>query len=85
MYHPRKYGKGVITKVIDDEFVEFQSGYCTVTVQKVNLEPLYTKEQMSKAIEMAKEGTIGYFSPDSPSYYFDHSEADIFKLLEENY
>ena len=30
---------------------------------------------------MAKEGTIGYYAPDSPTYYFDNTEDDIIKSL----
>ena len=41
----------------------------------------YSLNDIKQAIEMAKEGTIGYYAPDSPTYYFDNTEDDIIKSL----
>ena len=41
----------------------------------------YTLEQLKEAIELAKEGNIGYYAPDCPNYYFDNSEQDIINSL----
>ena len=45
---------------------------------------LYTEEEVKTAIELAKEGNIGYYAPDCPAYYFDNSEESILKTLNEN-
>ena len=49
--------------------------------QELN-DKLFTLEDIEKAIEMAKEGTIGYYAPDAPVYYFDNSERDIIQSLQ---
>jgi hypothetical protein len=44
---------------------------------------VYSEEDLRKAIEMAKEGSIGYYAPDSPVYYFEHSENKIIQSLKQ--
>ena len=44
---------------------------------------LFTDEQLSDAIELAKEGNIGYHAPDSLMYYFEHSEQEIKTIIKQ--
>ncbi len=51
------------------------------TVEEILKDKVFSIEDMRKAIEMAKEGSIGYYAPDSPNYYFGYSENDIIQSL----
>jgi len=64
------------------DFVDFVDGYTQGFTQSEELnKKKFTLEDLKKAIELAKEGSIGYYAPDSPCYYFDNSEDDIIKIL----
>ena len=44
-------------------------------------EKKYSEQDLIKAIELAKEGNIGYSAAGSPCYYFEHSEKDIIESI----
>ena len=48
---------------------------------KKDIDKRFTEEDIIKAIEMAKEHSIGYYAPDSPAVYFEHTELDILQSL----
>ena len=46
-----------------------------------NADKKFTLEDVRKAIELAREGNLGYYAPDSPNYYFEKTENEIIQSL----
>ena len=42
-----------------------------------NSDKKYTIEDIKKAIELAREGNIGYYAPNSPMFYYDKTYNEI--------
>jgi len=69
---PRSYDLNSKIGIYGGACVGFKDGY-----NKAKETYKYTEEDLINAIQMAKEGNIGYYSPGCPNYYFEYSEEQI--------
>lgn len=63
----------------DGIYYGYQQGY--VQCQKDNADKKYTIEDIKKAIELARESSIGYYAPGSPMIYYDKTYNEIVELF----
>jgi hypothetical protein len=77
-----KYADGYSTDEAHASYIAFIDGY--TQCQQDNAHMQFTMHDMVKAIELAREGSIGYHAPESPAFYFDKTEDEIIQSVKTN-